>query len=68
MGEDKVHWRRYHISRNLKSAYILYVLNMLKIKANARYNIMVKNAKIKTNKKNNKKIINGKIKLPFCEK
>lgn len=42
-----MHWRRYHISRNLKSAYILYVLNMLKIKANARYNIMVKNAKIK---------------------
>lgn len=64
MGEYKVYWRRYHISRNLKSAYILYVLNMLKIKANARYNIMVKNAKIKTNKK----IINGKIKLPFCEK
>lgn len=63
-----MYWRRYHISRNLKSAYILYALNMLKIKANARYNIMVKNAKIKTNKKNNKKIINGEIKLPFCEK
>lgn len=56
MGEYKVYWRRYHISRNLKSAYILYALNMLKIKANARYNIMVKNAKIKTNKKNNKKM------------
>ena len=48
MGEYKVYWRRYHISRNLKSAY--------KIKANARYNIMVKNAKKKTNKKNNKKM------------
>jgi hypothetical protein len=29
---------------------------MLKIKANARYNIMVKNAKIKTNKKIIKKL------------
>lgn len=55
-----MYWRRYHISRNLKSAYILYVLNMLKIKANARYNIMVKNAKIKTNKKIIKKILLSK--------